>query len=72
MFVSRLFNDFPFRKLYLESAESNSMRFGGGRSVLLEEEARFRERVWLNGRFEDLVVHSVSRDAWLASRLSRY
>ncbi len=72
MFVSRLFNDFPLRKLYLESAESNSSLFGGGRSLLLTEEARFRERVWLNGQFEDLIVHSVSRDAWQSSRLSKY
>ena len=67
-----LFVSFPFRKVYLESLDFNYAQWGlSGGSELAREEGRLTEYSFLDGRYWDLRILSVEREAWLSRRPKR-
>jgi hypothetical protein len=63
-----LFNGWPFRKVYFETAEYNLAQFDGAMGWLFVEEARFREHIFLGGRYWDQIVLALWRDTWTEQR----
>jgi hypothetical protein len=72
LFVDYVFQAFSFRKLCIEVAEFNLGQFAS-LTALLEQEARYRDHVFLGGRWWDLLAFSLWRESWpeVRSRLSR-
>lgn len=69
------FSTWPFRKLYMEAAEDSYERFTSGLGVFFQEEGRLRQHVFWNGRFMDVRILAVYREAWLEHKqhyLSRF
>jgi hypothetical protein len=70
-FVDLAFQTWPFRKLYLETAEftlPQVERLVGG---LLDVEYRRLEVIWFDGRLWDQVGLALTRTAWERSDLAR-
>ncbi len=68
LLIDYLFQGWPLRKIYFETPEYNLQQFEGAVGWLLVEEARFREHVFLNGRYWDQVVLTLWRDNWIQNR----
>jgi len=68
LFVEYAFGSFPLRKLYGEVVEFNLAQFASGRDRLFVEEGRLRDHEWHFGRYWDVSILSVSREAWLGGR----
>jgi RimJ/RimL family protein N-acetyltransferase len=69
------FSTWPFRKLYMEAAEDSYERFVSGLGVFFREEGLLRQHVFWNGRFLDVTILAVYREAWLEHKqhyLSRF
>jgi RimJ/RimL family protein N-acetyltransferase len=65
LFIDYLFAQFPFRKLYGEVAEVNLPAFRSGLGRLFVEEGCLRGHAFHDGRYEDLIVGAIYRDAWV-------
>jgi RimJ/RimL family protein N-acetyltransferase len=64
LLVSYLFENFDLRKIYAESLETNYEQFAMGEGRLFEIEGRMREHEYLDGRYQDVVLLAIYRDAW--------
>jgi RimJ/RimL family protein N-acetyltransferase len=77
LFVNYLFRHWGFRKLHGEVLEFNLSNFRSGIGRLFEEEGRFRDHEFFDGRYWDVVNITLWRDEWekksghLMSRLLR-
>lgn len=71
LFISYLFEVFPFRKILLEVLEFNFGPLASGLGRYFEEEGRLEQYAFYDDRFWDLHLLAVWRDAWerLADRL---
>ena len=67
MFVDYLFDTFAFRKLYIETPESNEQMLTRLVGVIFREEGRLRDRVFRSGRFVDVGIYSISREDWTSA-----
>lgn len=63
-FAGYLFSQFDLRKLYAEALESNFEQFRSGAGHRFEVEGRLTEHEYVDGRFEDLVIVSLTRERW--------
>jgi hypothetical protein len=68
LFGDYLFTKFNLLQLYAETPASVFAQFRSGAGRAFEIEARFRDRVLVNGRREDLYVLTFARDRWLEAR----
>jgi len=66
LFVDRVFERTPLRKLYMESIGETFESYSS--TQLLVEEARFVDHLRVGGGFGDLVVSALFRDTWMAAR----
>ena len=64
LLVSYLFENFDLRKVYAESLERNYAQFSMGEGRLFEIEGRMREHEYIDGRYEDVILLAIHRDAW--------
>lgn len=65
LFVRHLLRHWPFRKLYLESAEYNVHQYGSAvKSKILIEEGRLRDHIYFDGRYWDQVIFALYREAF--------
>lgn len=71
-FVNRLFDTFPFRKLYAEVLGTNLPAFASGMSRVFEREGLLRNHVFTNGAYDDLHVLSLTREHWAVHRQRLY
>lgn len=62
--IDYIFNGWPIRKIYFETAEYNFVQFDGAVGRFLEEEGRLREHVFLNGRYWDQIILALWRSTW--------
>lgn len=59
-----VFTCWPLRKLYLETPEYNYAQFASGAGKLFDVEARLHEYSYLDGRYWDELILSLSRAVW--------
>jgi RimJ/RimL family protein N-acetyltransferase len=64
MLLDYTFATWNLRKLYLEVPEWNLEQLAGGIGRYFVEEGRLREHEYLDGRYWDVVVLALYRDAW--------
>ena len=64
VFLDRLFQRYPLRKVYAEIFGHNGSSLEIARSVGMEQEACFKEAYWQRGRYVDQYVFSLSRDGF--------
>jgi hypothetical protein len=64
LLADHLFRNWNFRKIYFEATEFNYAQFASGKGRLFVEEGRLTEHTFYDGRYWDLVVGSMTRDAW--------
>lgn len=67
--VEHLFDKFEMRRIHFEAFEFNAQQFGGF-TRFLEEEARFKEREFSDGKWWDFVIYTLSRASFEAMRAS--
>jgi RimJ/RimL family protein N-acetyltransferase len=65
LFISYLFRNWPFRKLYMEVPEYNMSQYKSGIGGIAKEEARLREYTYLGGRFWDRSIVALYRSDFL-------
>jgi RimJ/RimL family protein N-acetyltransferase len=71
LFVEYVFASFPLRKLYGEVAAFNFAQFASGAGRLFTVEGRLQDHEWHFGRYWDVIILSLTRESWLASRNRR-
>lgn len=73
IYLRHLFASTTFRKVYAEVAEDNEALFGRGLQRHFTLEGRFEEHLWRDGRYQDLLTYSLSRERWqeIEARLGR-
>jgi RimJ/RimL family protein N-acetyltransferase len=64
LFVDYLFQNWTLRKVYAETTEFSAAHFSSGAKTLFEEEGRFREHQYFQGRYWDYIFYSVTRKRW--------
>lgn len=64
LLVEHAFQGWPMRKIYLEAPEYNYSQFDGAEGWLMDVEGRLSEHTFLDGRYWDLVIGSISRVRW--------
>lgn len=64
LFVDYLFQNWTFRKVYAETTEFSAAHFSSGARVLFEEEGRFRDHQYFQGRYWDYIYYSLTRKHW--------
>lgn len=64
-FIDQIFTRVPIRILYFESAAERAQQYF--RATILEEEARFRDRLRRAMTYEDLVVYRMTSSMWESS-----
>lgn len=64
LFVDYLFQNWTFRKVYAETTEFSAAHFSSGAKTLFEEEGRFREHQYFQGRYWDYIFYSLTRQRW--------
>lgn len=62
--IRYLFTNWPFRKLYFESAEPSFEQFASALPELFVEEGRLREVEYREGSYSDVIVGAISRARW--------
>ncbi len=63
-FFDYLFRGFDFRKIYIDIFEFNRALLGSAIEGALVEEGRFRQHVWHDGQYWDMIRFALYRDAW--------
>lgn len=64
LFLRYLFRYWPIRKVYVEALEFNLPQYASAiRLGLFKEEARFKNHAFFNGRYWDLFVYAIYREA---------
>ena len=64
LFVDYLFQNWTFRKVYAETTEFSAAHFSSGAKILFEEEGRFRDHQYFQGRYWDYIFYSLTRKRW--------
>lgn len=64
LFVDYLFRNWAIRKVYAEAPEFSASHFSSGAKELFEEEGRFREHQYFQGRYWDYIYYSLTRKRW--------
>lgn len=64
MFVDYLFQNWTFRKIYVETTEFSAADFASAAKVLFEEEGRLREHQYFQGRYWDFIYYALTRKRW--------
>jgi RimJ/RimL family protein N-acetyltransferase len=64
IFITYLFEAFPFRKIYLESYEFNYQRFSSGAGTVFNVEGCLRDYEFYQGRFWHKYILAIPRDGW--------
>jgi RimJ/RimL family protein N-acetyltransferase len=64
LFGNYLFVKHNLRHLYLQTTDMHVEQFRSGMGSAFELEARFRDRLLLNGEAHDLLVLTISRERW--------
>lgn len=64
LFVDYLFRNWAIRKVYAEAPEFSASHFSSGAQELFEEEGRFREHQFFQGRYWDYIYYSLTRKRW--------
>lgn len=64
LFIAYVFETFDLRRLHADCLESNLAPMRSAIGTLFEVEACFKEREFVNGRYEDLLVLTLTRAAW--------
>lgn len=65
LFGNYLFTRFNLLNIYAETAASYFEKFRSGTDLLFEVEGRLRDRLYVNGAREDLLILRFSRQRWL-------
>lgn len=65
LLVTYLFLAFPFRKVYMESLQSNYSRFASGEGRFFTLEARLREHEYVDGKYQDMVILAIYKSDWV-------
>ncbi|MFN8216777.1 MAG: GNAT family protein [Gemmataceae bacterium] len=65
LLIRYAFHCWPLRKLYMEVAEFNYPQFESGAGRFFEVEGRYRQHLYLGGRYWDQLVLAITREAWL-------
>jgi hypothetical protein len=66
LFVDYLFQNWTFRKIYAETTEFSAAHFSSGAKTLFEEEGRFRDHQYFQGRYWDYIYYALTRQRWEA------
>ncbi len=66
IFLDHCFLMLKLRKLYFEIPQYNMQAVGNSLSRFLELEAKLSGHEYANGRYHDLMIYSLDRDAWHA------
>jgi acyl carrier protein/RimJ/RimL family protein N-acetyltransferase len=64
LLADHLFRNWSFRKIYFEATAFNYSQFASGSGRLFVEEGRLADHTFYDGRYWDLVVGSLTREAW--------
>lgn len=64
LFVDYLFQNWTIRKVYAETTEFSASHFASGAKTLFEEEGRFHDHQYFQGRYWDYIHYSVTRKRW--------
>jgi RimJ/RimL family protein N-acetyltransferase/acyl carrier protein len=64
LLISYVFANWDLRKLYAETLESNYEQFRSGADRVFDVEGRLKAHEYRAGRYEDMVVLALHRDAW--------
>lgn len=65
LFLNYLFQKYPLRKVYAEATTDTMPFFQSGEGSLgYTIEGHLRDHLFVNGRYVDLFILSISRDAW--------
>jgi RimJ/RimL family protein N-acetyltransferase len=70
IFLNFLFENWPFRKLYLEALDINFEQFASAVDRYIHIEGRLTEWEYYQGRYHDNIIASIRREEWPAT-LSR-
>ena len=68
LFVNYLFSTWNFRKLYAETPQYNYSTVSSAQGTGFVLEGHLRENSWYDGRFHDLFLVALYREAWEANR----
>ncbi len=71
LFANYLIRTWPFRKIYFEIPEFNLDQFGSGLGRFWHEEGRFKEELYYDGQYWDVVTVALYRDELDAHPLFR-
>jgi acyl carrier protein len=71
LFVAYVLETFDLRRLHADCLESNLPPMRSAIGTLFEVEACFKEREFVDGRYEDLLVLTLTRAAWESWRAHR-
>ncbi|MCU7921048.1 MAG: GNAT family N-acetyltransferase [Candidatus Thiodiazotropha sp. (ex Dulcina madagascariensis)] len=64
LFIDYLFQNWTFRKVYAETTEFSAAHFSSGVKTLFEEEGRFRDHQYFQGRYWDYIYYALTRKRW--------
>jgi RimJ/RimL family protein N-acetyltransferase/acyl carrier protein len=64
LLADHLFRNWSFRKIYFEATAFNYAQFASGSGRIFVEEARLADHTFYDGRYWDLVLGSLTREAW--------
>jgi RimJ/RimL family protein N-acetyltransferase len=64
IFISRVFDAFPFRRLYFDVLEPNLNQFGFDLGGIIQTIARFPSHEYVCGEYVDRIVLSIERSDW--------
>jgi RimJ/RimL family protein N-acetyltransferase len=62
--LEHIFTCWPFRCLYFDVAEDNLRQFASGLGRFFVEEGCRREQVFMNNRFQDVHLLTLTRESW--------
>jgi acyl carrier protein len=64
LFISYIFRNWQFRKIYFETFEFNLGQFASASGLVFDIEGRLRDYEYMDGRYWDLIVGSIHRNDW--------
>ncbi len=64
LFIDYLFQNWTFRKIYIETTEFSAADFATGAKVVFEEEGRLRDHQYFQGQYWDYIYYALTRKRW--------
>lgn len=64
LFVEYLFQNWEFRKIYIETLEMNYRQFFSGARRVFEVEGRLKDHEYLGGAYQDFLILAITRESW--------